>query len=163
MGIARALAVGPQLLVCDEPVSALDVSVRGQVIRLLAQLQRDHALTLLFISHDLGVVRELCQRVLVLYLGRVMEVAGVEALFAAPLHPYTRLLLQAMPLSNPQQERARLAQVQIGAGELPSPLNPPTGCVFHPRCPLAQPLCGEQVPVLRERGGRQVACHFPLV
>lgn len=163
IGIARALAVKPQLIVCDEPVSALDVSIRGQVVRLLADLQRKHGLTLLFISHDLGVVRELCNRVLVLYLGRVVEIADTASLYATPLHPYTRLLLQAMPLSDPQQEKARLAQIEIGVGELPSPLNPPAGCAFHPRCPQAQAVCREQVPALRQVSDRrQVACHFTL-
>lgn len=161
IGIARALSVEPQLIVCDEPVSALDVSIQGQVVKLLADLQRDHHLTLLFISHDLRVVKTLSQRVLVLYLGRIMEIADTARLYAAPLHPYTRLLLAAIPLTDPQQERARLAQIRVGAGELPSPLNPPSGCVFHTRCPQAEARCRAQVPALREvAGGRWVACHF---
>lgn len=161
IGIARALSVEPQVIVCDEPVSALDVSIQGQVVKLLADLQRDHHLTLLFISHDLRVVRTLSQRVLVLYLGRIMEVADTVRLYAEPLHPYTRLLLAAIPLIDPQQERARLAQIRVGAGELPSPLNPPSGCVFHTRCPQAEAKCRAQVPALREvLQGRWVACHF---
>lgn len=162
IGIARALAVAPQLVVCDEAVSALDVSLQGQIIALLAALQRQHQLTLLFISHDLGVVKRLCQRVMVLYLGRVMEVAAVADLFAQPLHPYTRLLLAAIPLADPHQERARLAeraQVSLNDGELPSPLNPPSGCVFHTRCPQVQAQCRTVVPLLRAVDGRQVACH----
>ncbi|MEB4592843.1 oligopeptide/dipeptide ABC transporter ATP-binding protein [Candidatus Thiothrix sp. Deng01] len=160
IGIARALSVEPQLILCDEPVSALDVSIQRQIVKLLAGLQRERQLALLFISHDLGVVRELSDRVLVLYLGRIMEVADAESLYATPLHPYTRMLLAAVPLADPQQERERLAKVKVGAGELPSPLNPPSGCVFHTRCLQAQGVCREQAPQLREAGGRQVACHF---
>lgn len=162
IGIARALGVEPQLILCDEPVSALDVSIQGQIVKLLADLQRDHKLTLLFISHDLGVVRELSDRVLVLYLGRIMEIAPAESLYQNPLHPYTRMLLDAIPLPDPQQERARLAKIMPGIGDLPSPLNPPPGCVFHTRCPQTQPVCREQVPELREIDGRQVACHLTL-
>lgn len=160
IGIARALSVEPQVIVCDEPVSALDVSIQGQVVKLLADLQRDHKLTLLFISHDLRVVKTLSQRVLVLYLGRIMEIADTAQLYAEPLHPYTRLLLAAIPLTDPQQERARLANIRVEAGELPSPLNPPSGCVFHTRCPQAEAKCRAQVPALREVAGRWVACHF---
>lgn len=160
IGIARALSVEPQLIVCDEPVSALDVSIQGQIVKLLADLQRDHDLTLLFISHDLSVVKSLSNRVLVLYLGRIMEIADTASLYAEPLHPYTRMLLAAIPLSDPQQERTRLANIVVGAGELPSPLNPPAGCVFHTRCPQVQPVCRTQVPVCREVMGRQVACHL---
>ena len=162
IGIARALAVEPQLIVCDEPVSALDVSIQGQIVALLADLRRQHQLTLLFISHDLGVVKRLCQRVMVLYLGRVMEVAETKDLFAQPLHPYTRLLLGAIPLADPRQERARLAERArqwVNGGELPSPLQPPTGCVFHTRCPQAQAECSAVIPLLRDVDGRQIACH----
>lgn len=160
IGIARALTVEPQLVICDEPVSALDGSTQAQVVGLLAELQRAHQLTLLFISHDLGVVRTLSDRVLVLYLGRVMEVAETARLYAEPLHPYTRLLLEAVPLADPQQERARLSKVRVGEVELPSPLNPPPGCVFHTRCPQVQAVCRAQVPELRDVDGRQVACHL---
>lgn len=162
IGIARALGVEPQMILCDEPVSALDVSIQGQVVKLLADLQRERNLTLLFISHDLSVVRELSNRVLVLYLGRIMEIAAAESLYTNPLHPYTRMLLAAIPLPDPKLERERLAKVKVGAGELPSPLNPPSGCVFHTRCPQAQAVCREQIPALREVDGRQVACHFAL-
>ncbi|MEZ5454335.1 MAG: ATP-binding cassette domain-containing protein [Thiothrix sp.] len=161
IGIARALGVEPQLILCDEPVSALDVSIQGQVVKLLADLQHEHKLALLFISHDLSVVRELSDRVLVLYLGRIMEIGAAESLYDNPLHPYTRTLLDAIPLPDPRLERARLAKVKVGGGELPSPLNPPSGCVFHTRCPQAQALCREQIPELRDENGRQVACHFP--
>ena len=159
IGIARALAVEPQLILCDEPVSALDVSIRGQIITLLAQLQRSHQLTLLFVSHDLGVVKQLCNRVMVLYLGRIMEVADTKSLYTQPLHPYTRLLLDAIPLTDPLLERARLAKVKVGGGELPSPLNPPSGCVFHTRCPRVQQICHQSIPSLQTIGERQVACH----
>ncbi|MEZ5452442.1 MAG: ATP-binding cassette domain-containing protein [Thiothrix sp.] len=162
IGIARALGVEPQMILCDEPVSALDVSIQGQVVKLLADLQRERNLTLLFISHDLSVVRELSNRVLVLYLGRIMEIAAAESLYTNPLHPYTRMLLAAIPLPDPKLERERLAKVKVGVGELPSPLNPPSGCVFHTRCPQAQAVCREQIPALREVDGRQVACHFAL-
>ncbi len=160
IGIARALSVDPQLILCDEPVSALDVSIQGQIVRLLANLQSECNLTLLFISHDLSVVRELSNRVLVLYLGRIMEIGDADSLYEKPLHPYTRMLLEAIPLPDLKRERARLAAVKIGGGELPSPLNPPSGCVFHTRCPQAQAVCREQVPALRREAGRQVACHL---
>lgn len=161
IGIARALSVEPQLIVCDEPVSALDVSMQRQVVKLLVDLQRERHLALLFISHDLRVVNALSQRVLVLYLGRIMEIADTARLYVEPLHPYTRLLLAAIPSTDPQQERERLAQTRVGAGELPSPLNPPPGCVFHTRCPQALARCLVQVPVLREVAqGRWVACHL---
>lgn len=160
IGIARALSVEPRLILCDEPVSALDVSIQGQIVELLANLQRQHALTLLFVSHDLQVVRSLSQRVLVLYLGQVMELADTASLYSQPLHPYTQRLLTAIPLADPRQERQRLAQLSLDTGEIPSPLNPPSGCVFHPRCHQAQVICQQQRPVLKNVGARQVACHL---
>lgn len=160
IGIARTLAAEPQLVVCDEPVSALDLSVQTQVVALLAELQRQHGLALLFISHDLGVVERLSRQVMVLYLGRVMEVADTVNLYNHPLHPYTRLLLDAIPLIDPLQERQRLGSFRTFAGDLPSPLAPPAGCVFHPRCPQAQPVCRSQIPVLQTAANRQVACHL---
>jgi oligopeptide transport system ATP-binding protein len=155
--IARALVLQPKLLVCDEPVSSLDVSVQSHVLELLKHLQREMQLSMLFISHNLAVVRQVSQRVLVLYLGRVMEQAPRADLFERPLHPYTRALLDSVPLLDPERERARvLAPLR---GEIPSPLNPPSGCVFRTRCPWAQPRCAEAVPPLESVDtGRQVAC-----
>src|SRR5690606_16809015 len=147
-GIARALSVDPQVIVCDEAVSALDVSIQGQVINLLEDLQQKLGLTYLFIAHDLAVVRHISSRVAVMYLGRIVEQAPAEALFASPRHPYTQALLAAAPIPDPGIERARPRQ--IIKGELPSPLNPPAGCVFHPRCPLATAECKMGVPPTRE-------------
>ncbi|WP_431284544.1 ABC transporter ATP-binding protein [Humitalea sp. 24SJ18S-53] len=155
IGIARALASGPEFLVADEPVSALDVSIQAQVVRLLADLRRDLGLALLFISHDLLVVRHLCDRVLVMYCGRVMEEGPVAALFAKPAHPYTRALLSATPMLDPARRIARI----ILPGEPPSPSAPPSGCVFRTRCEHAIPACADTVPALRPMGeGRRVAC-----
>jgi peptide/nickel transport system ATP-binding protein len=157
VGIARALALEPQFIVCDEPVSALDVSIQAQIINLLESLQAQYRLTYLFIAHDLAVVRHISDRVVVMYLGRVMEVADRDALYSDPLHPYTRSLLDAVPVPDPQLERQRAA-APLG-GEVPSPLNPPAGCVFHTRCPKASEECRQSVPALREiRPGRFVAC-----
>jgi oligopeptide transport system ATP-binding protein len=146
IGIARAMVLKPQLLVCDEPVSALDVSIQAQIINLLKDLQRDSGMSILFVSHNLAVVRRLCHRVAVLYLGRLMEIAPTDALFRAPRHPYTRGLLDAIPLPDPCLQPQRLG-TSLG-GELPSPLAPPSGCVFRTRCPRAEASCAAAVPSL---------------
>jgi peptide/nickel transport system ATP-binding protein len=148
VGIARALALEPKFIVCDEPVSALDVSIQAQIINLLEDLQKQLGLTYLFIAHDLAVVRHISDRVVVMYLGRVMEIADRDRLYSEPLHPYTRALLNAVPIPDPEQERAR-ARAVLG-GEVPSPLDPPRGCVFHTRCPMATSECKAEVPALRE-------------
>jgi oligopeptide transport system ATP-binding protein len=159
VGIARALIVRPKILICDEPVSALDVSVQAQIINLLAQLQREHGLSLLFIAHDLAVVRHISHRVLVMYLGRVMEQATRDDLFAQPRHPYTRALLASAPEATRQAARNRTRTVL--EGELPSPADPPSGCVFRTRCPIADSLCAREVPYLRHAGGSShAACHY---
>jgi oligopeptide transport system ATP-binding protein len=157
IGIARALVVEPKLIVCDEPLSSLDVSIRAQITSLLQQLTRELQLSLLFIAHDLPAVQLLCDRVLVLYLGRVMETASRAALFGAPRHPYTRALLQAVPVPDPRLARSRPAAPL--SGELPSSLAPPSGCVFRTRCPHAIERCAREVPVLRRIGQTEVACH----
>jgi oligopeptide transport system ATP-binding protein len=155
--IARAVILQPKLLVCDEPVSSLDVSVQRQVLDLLKRLQQELHLGMLFISHNLAVIRQVSQRVLVLYLGRVMEMAPRTELFERPLHPYTRALLDSVPILDPVRERAR-SLVPL-RGEIPSPLDPPSGCVFRTRCPWAQARCAEAVPALESPGSqRQVAC-----
>ena len=157
IAIARALASSPQLIVADEPLSALDVSIQSQVLNLMKELQGAHNLAYLFISHDLAVVHHLADRVAVLYLGRLVEVAARDAMFAQPAHPYTQALLDAVPRVG--RRRARGAAIK---GEMPSPMRPPPGCVFHPRCPKAQAVCRTDPPALRElHPGQSAACHFP--
>ena len=157
VGIARALAMNPEFIVCDEPVSALDVSIQAQVINLLEDLREKFGLTYLFIAHDLSVVRHLCQRVAVMYLGRIVELADADELFDNPQHPYTKALLAAVPVPDPLVEQDRVFRpVQ---GEVPSPINPPSGCVFHPRCPIAVDSCKIDRPETRQtRAGHFVAC-----
>ena len=157
VGIARALGLEPDFIVCDEAVSALDVSIQAQVINLLEELRDQFDLTYLFISHDLSVVRHLCHRVAVMYLGRMVELSDTDELFDNPLHPYTKALLESVPIPDPVIEQARAHQ--IIKGEIPSPINPPSGCVFHPRCEVAVPGCAGAVPEFREiRPGHWVAC-----
>jgi peptide/nickel transport system ATP-binding protein len=157
VGIARALAMEPSFIVCDEAVSALDVSIQGQIINLLEELQKTCGLAYLFIAHDLAVVRHISMRVVVMYLGRVMEVADRDTIYREPLHPYTKLLLDAAPVPDPEIEKTRAPR--LIKGELPSPLAPPTGCVFHTRCPMASAECRETGPMPREiKPGHFAAC-----
>ena len=157
IGLARAMALNPRLLIADEPVSALDVSVQAQILNLLAELKATHRLSMLFISHDLAVVRHVSDRVAVMYLGTLVEISDTATLYRLPRHPYTQALLSAIPDPTRRKDRKPIALT----GEIPSPLNPPSGCVFHPRCPLAQTRCRQETPQLRSvTSGQQVACHL---
>lgn len=159
ISIARAVALNPSLVLCDEPVSALDVSIQAQVINLFQELQERLGLSYLFIAHDLAVVRHVSHRIAVMYLGRIVEIASRDALYRAPLHPYTRGLLAAVPLPDPMAERDRQHEEIIG--EPPSVVNPPSGCHFHPRCPMAMPVCAQQAPeLIAVAHGHSVACHL---
>jgi peptide/nickel transport system ATP-binding protein len=162
VGIARALALKPKIIICDEPVSALDVSVRAQVINLLQDLQEHTGVSYLFISHDLSVVEHIADRLIVMYLGRIVESGPGSDTWQQPAHPYTAALLSAAPVADPKLARHRSRTVL--QGELPSPLNPPQGCIFHTRCPMAQERCRHERPILRKvAGDRMVACHYDLL
>lgn len=158
IGIARVLAIDPLFIICDEPVSALDVSIRSQILNLLMDLRKNFNLTMLFVSHDLSVVEYLCDRIMVMYLGKVMEVSPKEALYSNPLHPYTEALLSAIPVIDPKHKIERI----ILEGDIPSPVNPPEGCRFSTRCPRAKELCRKKEPLLLDQGnGHMAACHYP--
>jgi peptide/nickel transport system ATP-binding protein len=160
ISIARALAMHPQMLICDEVVSSLDVSIQAQILNLLEELKAEYGLTMLFIAHDLAVVKNISDRVAVMYLGRMCEIATSEALYATPAHPYTKLLLSAVLEADPDS----VPNTSVVSGEPPSPMDPPSGCRFRTRCPYATELCAREVPELREVApGQQVACHYPLV
>lgn len=159
IGVARAMAIHPKFVLLDEPVSGLDMSVKGQILKLLRDLQKDFGLTYLFITHELAVVRSLCDRVAVMYLGKLVEIASVNDLYETPLHPYTQALLSATPIPDPEATRNR--EIIVLKGDVPSPINPPTGCRFHPRCPACKAKCKKVEPTLVEiKKGHMVACHI---
>lgn len=159
IGIARALAVNPEFIVADEPISTLDVSIQAQVVNLLKELQDERSLTYLFIAHDLSMVRHISDRIGVMYLGNIMEIASSNTLYEGPLHPYTQILLSAVPVPDPKIEKKR-ERIEV-QGELPSPINPPSGCVFRTRCPFAIDICSEEIPEFIERKPDHfVACHM---
>ncbi len=157
IGIARAIALKPKLIICDEPVSALDVSIQSQIINLLLDLQQEMGLSLLFISHDLAVVKHIADRIAVMYLGKIVEMADARTLYGTPLHPYTQALIDAIPAPNPGKKQ----RIRPLAGDVPSPMNPPSGCHFHTRCRYAKAICERDAPALHDQGnGHLVACHF---
>jgi len=161
IGLARALALNPKLIICDEPVSALDVSIQAQILNLFDKLQKDLGLAYLFIAHNLSVVKHISDRVAVMYLGKIMEIATSTDLYANPVHPYTFGLLSAIPIPDPSVQKRR--EHVVLEGDVPSPIAPPSGCVFHPRCFRAKEICGQQVPEMKGYGAQhEAACFFPL-